>query len=74
MMRYTKILLPQPRTTPSEEATGGGVSRFAKAIPLYLQTAHQGGLYEERSILDFQSLRELSTVFPQKRLNAKKII
>ncbi len=29
MISATKILSPQPRTTPSEEAPGGGVSRFA---------------------------------------------
>jgi hypothetical protein len=26
MIRYTKILLPRPRTNPSEEASGRGVS------------------------------------------------
>ena len=29
MISATKILSPRPRMTPSEEAPGGGVSRFA---------------------------------------------
>ena len=32
MIRYTKILLPRPWTTPSKEASGRGVSQFASAM------------------------------------------
>jgi hypothetical protein len=33
MISATKILSPRARTTPSKEAPGGGVSRFAYAMP-----------------------------------------
>ncbi len=34
MIIVSKILLLQPRPTPSKEAPGGGVSWFTKAMPL----------------------------------------
>ena len=67
MIRYTKILLPRPQATPSKEAAGRGVSRFATAMLPQQQTAHHGGSQEKRSILDFQFPRQLSTVFPPKK-------
>jgi hypothetical protein len=33
MISVSKILSPRPQTNPSKEAPGGGVSRFAKAMP-----------------------------------------